>query len=178
MPTNRKTKRFTILLASLLWCGALISPAQAAVINAAGCSQADVQAAINSASSGDIVAIPAGTCTWTNGITLSKRITLQGNGVGSTIITYSGGTLFLTSGESANNFRVMTSGRAGGLSFAGPSKGPDRKRKNNLDITQTKGNASGSRFSETVFRLLRITSTSYSRRCQTLGVPRQSRGFT
>ncbi len=55
-------------------------------ITAASCSQTDVQAAINSASSGDTVTIPAGACTWTTQLTITKGITLQGSGVGSTII--------------------------------------------------------------------------------------------
>jgi len=101
-----KTKQLTIVLAILFNCGSFISQAQAALINAASCSQANVQSAINSASNGDTVGIPTGTCTWTSGISLTKRITLQGSGIGSTIITYSDGTLFVTSGESANNFRI------------------------------------------------------------------------
>lgn len=35
---------------------------------------------------GDTITIPAGTFTWTTGITLSKAITLQGQGVGTTIV--------------------------------------------------------------------------------------------
>ncbi len=58
----------------------------AAVINATSCSQADVQTAINSAASGDTVAMPAGTGTWTGVVTMHKGITLQGAGAGATII--------------------------------------------------------------------------------------------
>ncbi|HMD67653.1 MAG TPA: hypothetical protein VKF42_02165 [Chitinivibrionales bacterium] len=58
----------------------------AAVINATSCSQADVQAAINSAASGDTVALPAGTGTWSGVVTVHKGITLQGAGAGATII--------------------------------------------------------------------------------------------
>ncbi len=55
---------------------------QAATINAATCSQADVQAAIGSVTDGDTVTIPAGTCTWTSSlqVTLTHSITVIGAG--------------------------------------------------------------------------------------------------
>ena len=56
-------------------------------INAASCVRDDVQAAINLAVDGDIVAVPAGECTWSSGVSLSKGITLQGAGMSETIIT-------------------------------------------------------------------------------------------
>lgn len=67
---------------------ALALPAQAADINAASCSQADVQAAINTAVSGDRVLVPAcGITSWTITVSIpSTAITLQGNGIGSTNI--------------------------------------------------------------------------------------------
>jgi len=55
---------------------------EAAMIPAASCSQADVQAAINTASAGDTVQVPAGTAIWTSGLTLSKGIHLRGSGGG------------------------------------------------------------------------------------------------
>jgi hypothetical protein len=65
----------------------------AAMINASSCSQAAVQAAINSATDGDTVTVPAGNCTWSAAVTINgKTITLQGAGSGSggTQITYGG----------------------------------------------------------------------------------------
>ncbi|MCK4233683.1 T9SS type A sorting domain-containing protein [candidate division WOR-3 bacterium] len=66
----------------------------AATINAASCSQIDVQAAIDTASDGDTVVVPAESCTWTSGaenspsVSISgKAITLQGAGMNNTIIT-------------------------------------------------------------------------------------------
>jgi len=67
-------------------------------IQAAGCSQKDVQAAIDAASDGDTVAVPAGEATWRTSrenrpaVVLArkgveKRLTLRGAGVGRTIIT-------------------------------------------------------------------------------------------
>src|SRR3954469_8505791 len=47
---------------------------------------ANVQALHNIASSGDTITMPQGTFTWTSGVTLTKSITLQGAGIGHTII--------------------------------------------------------------------------------------------
>src|SRR5438046_712073 len=49
-------------------------------------SAASVQGLQNAVLSGDTITIPAGTFTWSRGINISKAITLQGAGVGSTII--------------------------------------------------------------------------------------------
>ena len=63
-------------------------------ILAASCSQMDVQIAIDAVSDGDIVLVPAGNCTWntpalnTPAVSIyQKGITIQGSGVGQTIIT-------------------------------------------------------------------------------------------
>ncbi|HSD83857.1 MAG TPA: right-handed parallel beta-helix repeat-containing protein, partial [Anaerolineae bacterium] len=63
------------------------------VVQAASCSQQDVQAAINAAGDGDFVLIPAGHCTWNvpaaqtpSVIIDNKAITLQGAGIDQTII--------------------------------------------------------------------------------------------
>lgn len=65
------------------------SSVYAAIINANSCSQSDVQAAINSGSTGDTVIIPSGSCTWSTAVSIpdNKRITLQGEGYDNTIIT-------------------------------------------------------------------------------------------
>jgi len=59
---------------------------EAATINAASTSTADVATAIASASDGDTVVIPAGTSDWTSPLVVLKAITLQGSGTNSTII--------------------------------------------------------------------------------------------
>ncbi len=69
----------------------------AATIAAATCSSADVQAAINAAGAGDTVVIPAGSCTWTSGITIAKGIKVQGGGSGR-IIARSTSTLSVGTG--------------------------------------------------------------------------------
>lgn len=78
----------TNLLLSSLILLCLAIPTQAADINAASCSSADVQTAINSAVDGDRVLIPAGNCTWNSQVlSTNKGITIQGAGIGVTIIT-------------------------------------------------------------------------------------------
>lgn len=57
---------------------------RASTITAATCSRSDVNAVINgpthTAVSGDVIIIPAGSCTWTSGIVVTVDITLQGAG--------------------------------------------------------------------------------------------------
>jgi hypothetical protein len=60
--------------------------AEATTINANSASQSDVAAAIASATNGDVVSIPDGTATWTRTLAVRKAITLQGAGIGNTVI--------------------------------------------------------------------------------------------
>ena len=66
-----------------------VMAAWAADITADSCSSADVQTAIDSTVDGDRVLVPAGSCTWSVKVTIpdTKGITLQGAGIGQTIIT-------------------------------------------------------------------------------------------
>ena len=59
---------------------------QAATITASNCSVGAVSAAISSASNGDTVVIPPGTCTWDSMLSITKGITLQGSGIDVTIL--------------------------------------------------------------------------------------------
>jgi len=59
---------------------------EAASITAGSCSRNDVGNAVTSASDGDTVQVPAGTCSWTSTLTITKGITLIGAGIGQTII--------------------------------------------------------------------------------------------
>src|SRR4051812_23347678 len=58
----------------------------AVTLTATSCSQSAVQAAINAAQAGDTVAIPAGTCAWSNPIswTAPANVTLMGAGTSAT----------------------------------------------------------------------------------------------
>jgi hypothetical protein len=60
--------------------------AGAATINASSCAQSAVQSAVNAASSGDTVVVPAGVCTWSTPVQLSDAIALKGAGIGATVI--------------------------------------------------------------------------------------------
>jgi hypothetical protein len=59
------------------------SGARAQAINAKSCSESDVQSALNSATAGSTVNIPAGTCTWTSPLayTTPANLTIQGQTV-------------------------------------------------------------------------------------------------
>ena len=76
----------------------------AATINAATCSLADVQSAVNSAVTGDTVKVPAGSSTWTTYVTIpnDKKITLQGAGKSSTVITMSSAGTAINLGKSGS----------------------------------------------------------------------------
>lgn len=78
--------KLLLLCPVMVLCLAVTS--QAADIIAASCSSAAVQEAINSAANADTVQVPAGTCVWTDQVTIpnTKGITLQGAGQGVTII--------------------------------------------------------------------------------------------
>src|SRR3989304_7316481 len=67
-----------IIILTYIFC---ISDVYAETIYATSCSFGDVQTAVNAASSGDTVVVPAGSCTWSSVLTLSstKAIILQGN---------------------------------------------------------------------------------------------------
>jgi hypothetical protein len=59
-------------------------------ITALSCSQADVNTAINSASDGYTVIVPAGNCTWGSTISITKALVIRGAGANYTIIFGSG----------------------------------------------------------------------------------------
>lgn len=82
---KRITASTVMALAIAFFC---TSNGNAATINAASCMQSDVQSAINSASSGDTVLVPSGSCTWSAQVTLNKNITLMGNGSINTKVTW------------------------------------------------------------------------------------------
>jgi len=84
---HAKTPSRPCLLAALFaisFCFALSS--QAATWTAAGVDRTSVASALTSASSGDTVIIPAGSATWSSGITITKGITINGAGTNSTQI--------------------------------------------------------------------------------------------
>jgi hypothetical protein len=91
--------RCLLALGAVLALGAA-EPAFAATISAATCSKADVTTAITNAADGDTVRIPAGSCTWSGGISTSKGVNIIGAGQGTTIITSGGFDMNTPSGKS------------------------------------------------------------------------------
>lgn len=75
---HTKTETFVLVISilisaiSFLIFQTLKAKASANTITAASCSQTDVQNAINSASDGDTVLVPAGSCVWSNGVTIGS----------------------------------------------------------------------------------------------------------
>ncbi len=61
----------------------------AGTVSASSCSQANVSSAISSATSGDTVQVPAGTCSW-SGLSINKAVHLKGAGTDLTKITLTG----------------------------------------------------------------------------------------
>lgn len=80
------TKFVARCLFALLFCVFANLEAQGASTVLSNCSQSDVNNAINSASAGDTIVCPAGSWSWSS-VDITKNITLQGAGIGSTIIS-------------------------------------------------------------------------------------------
>jgi hypothetical protein len=87
-----------VCLLSFIGAVVLVTESEARVIAADGCSQQEVQKAIDAASDGDTVLVPAGSAAWTTlqenrpAVVISrkgreKRISLQGAGIDKTVIT-------------------------------------------------------------------------------------------
>lgn len=74
----------------------------------ASCSASDVNAAIARAAAGDTVMVPAGSCSWSASVYLSKAITLRGGYGGVTTIT--GGTLHFKSNDARFSNFTFTGG--------------------------------------------------------------------
>jgi hypothetical protein len=53
-------------------------------------SESDTQAAINAAADGNVIQLPAGSLTWSTGVTVNRGVTIQGQGVSSTALTNPG----------------------------------------------------------------------------------------
>ncbi len=88
------------ILCALLWSG-FFAPRCGATVHYSNGSAASVQALHNAALDGDTITLPAGTFTWSRPVTISKAITLQGAGVGSTVL------LDLAQNESLISWRLV-----------------------------------------------------------------------
>lgn len=96
-------------------------PGLARDINAASCSQTNVQSAVTSAVTGDRVLVPACSSTvWGSSVTISgKNITVQGAGAGSTIISGRG----IDLSNSASRITGFTFNLNGGTIYVDDSRG-------------------------------------------------------
>lgn len=81
-----KLKAVTMIALVASYAAASALPVQAATINAASCSLANVTSAVAAAVAGDTVMIPAGTCSWSTTLTVNKAITMLGAGQGVTVL--------------------------------------------------------------------------------------------
>lgn len=90
-------------------------------IYAESCNKTDVQNAINNASDGDIVVVPAGICTWNTGATITNGIFVRGAGTEKTSIiskNNSAGVLFGVNVNSNRSFRISGFKFSGEVSWA------------------------------------------------------------
>lgn len=144
----------------LLLCNSIyVAAANAAIIYAASCSQSDVQSAVNSASYGDTVVVPDGSCGWTSSVTIDRAIILKGGGSYSVnaqhedtgswplTITLSGNNGIQITGSSGDRIRVtgfhFTGSCAGGTSHGGAIYLPASNACNNWRIDNCRFSVSG-----------------------------------
>src|SRR5579859_2642983 len=105
---KRIEANFVLLVATSTMLG-WASAGMAATNSAVSASLSDVQAAVNAASPGDTVLVPAGKSTWSSSLSISKQINLIGAGNNATFITNAisgNGYLFSVSLANGNSFRV------------------------------------------------------------------------
>jgi hypothetical protein len=94
----------TLLFVLLLGAAANVG---ASTITAASCTASDVQAALNQASAGDTVLIPAGTCHWTSGIVWTAPANATVRGAGS-LTTLGGGDATIIIDDSASGSPLLS----------------------------------------------------------------------
>jgi hypothetical protein len=109
-------QKLAITLISLTLICISLSPDTiwAKTITATNCSRASVETAVNSATHGDTVLVPAGTCAWKTNLNITIGITLEGAGIGRTVIldqtpkdgSVPGSSVLAFAVDSPNNFRL------------------------------------------------------------------------
>jgi hypothetical protein len=112
--------------------GAYSHSLQSKTITASSSALTSVQSAVNAAITGDIIVIPSGSRTWSGSLKIGKKsLTIQGKGIGSTILTTGTKGILLT-GETANNLRITGIEFRSGyqLIYAGGSGTPAQAVKN------------------------------------------------
>ena len=108
--------KWFLIVTGFLLSTFLSAQAHANTTSAASCASTDVQAAINSASSGDTIVVPSGSCTWASAVNINNiAVTLQGqttctgtpvssctDNTSITLGVVPGGTTFSINGTSTN----------------------------------------------------------------------------
>lgn len=130
-----------LLLVSLLASMLLTAPLPAATRTAASCNASDVQAAINAAADGDTVSVPAGSCSWTTGVTVPSNIGITITGTGT---PNSGASTSAPSSSCTATVITWTLGSGNMLSFS-PQYGNSTTRLSCMEINTT-GSGSGSAY--------------------------------
>ena len=74
----------SVWLSALLFGVLVGGVARAKTVTAPSCELSAVQSAVDSASAGDTVVIPAGSCTWNGTLSITKPMTLKGSGTAKT----------------------------------------------------------------------------------------------
>lgn len=137
----------TRILAALILLFGLALPVQAATVNAASCTVADITAAIAKASSGDTVSVPAGTCAWSApGLVLTANIVLQGAGSGTSGTIIQDNTTITSSAGALLNWTAVTGGTAHRLTGFRFVQGTRTSRTTNPLMLFTSTSASSTRF--------------------------------
>lgn len=70
-------KTIIVLFSCFLLCQIVTSSAETATIAAESCSRDHVNTAIGASAHGDTITIPDGSCTWTSGVDVNKRVMIQ-----------------------------------------------------------------------------------------------------
>lgn len=109
MAMRRPILMLLAITAALCTSATMLYPAS--TITAASPSFTHVSAAVTAAAAGDTVIIPAGSATWSSTLSITKSLTLQGAGIGATMITSGGPTLIRISPSSpASNPAIRVTG--------------------------------------------------------------------
>jgi hypothetical protein len=103
-------KTIKLLLFVFVLSAAFSANARAGTIQAASCSQSDVQIAIGSASSGDVVQVPGGSATWSGQVLIPNTvgIILDGGGCNLTISSPLVGLVVLQNASTTSEVRNFT----------------------------------------------------------------------
>jgi hypothetical protein len=110
-----KTSLCTIVV---LFLALLPEISQAEVLVAASCSRSDVASVVSSASDGDTILIPNGSCAWTSGISTSKQIRIRAQNYTPTPGGATSRSVTITNNSSSPLF-TLTSGNQHHVGIAG-----------------------------------------------------------